>query len=143
MQKTTWTLGTFCKNPPMDLRYVRMLLPELMRFLSHSDKQIKTNAGYAIFWGSENFLVKKFVRKNLFEKNYFPTPSHFLPNQRHQGPHRHRPRIRCPPTPHAPPNPLHRPLRPYPSPPNHRQYRHRRCKQENTQLRLYHKYQKN
>ena len=50
LQNTTIILMNFC-SWVIDLRYVRMLLPVLMRLLSHSDRQIKAYAGIAIFWG--------------------------------------------------------------------------------------------
>ena len=50
LQNTTSILMNFC-SWGIDLRYVRMMLPGLVRLLSHSDRKIKTYAGSAIFWG--------------------------------------------------------------------------------------------
>lgn len=50
LQNTTWTLSNLCRNkdPPTHLNYVRELLPGLVSLLGHHDRQIKTDAGWAM-----------------------------------------------------------------------------------------------
>lgn len=57
LQNTTWTLSNLCRNkdPPTDLKYVKQLLPGLVSLMSHKDRQIKTDAGWAIFGGGVKF----------------------------------------------------------------------------------------
>ena len=50
LQNTTWTISNLCRNkePPTELVYVNEILPSLVRLLSHEDRQIKTDAGWAM-----------------------------------------------------------------------------------------------
>lgn len=50
LQNTTWTLSNLCrnKNPPTKLEHVRELLPGLVKLLKHKDRQIKTDACWAM-----------------------------------------------------------------------------------------------
>jgi len=50
LQNTTWTLSNLCRNkePPTELVYVNEILPCLVRLLAHEDRQIKTDAGWAM-----------------------------------------------------------------------------------------------
>lgn len=50
LQNTTWTLSNLCRNkePPTALMYVEQLLPVLIKLLYHTDRQIVTDASWAM-----------------------------------------------------------------------------------------------
>lgn len=50
LQNTTWTISNLCRNkePPTELSYVNEILPSLVKLLGHTDRQIKTDAGWAM-----------------------------------------------------------------------------------------------